>query len=86
MPDFLAKHLVLSDRRGFDDERGMVLEIINVVLLHEKYTKLNPEYYLENVKNLKSHDKGRTYEVIKSEIEKLGYIVKEAILNTMDYN
>jgi DNA (cytosine-5)-methyltransferase 1 len=78
---------IAGDRRGFDDERGNLFwSIINVVLLHEKIHKIKPRIlFLENVKNLKSHDKGRTYEVIKSEIEKLGYIVKEAILNTMDY-
>src|SRR5699024_4735950 len=36
--------------------------------------------------NLKSHDKGNTYKVIKSELEKLGYIIKEKVINTMDYS
>jgi DNA (cytosine-5)-methyltransferase 1 len=35
---------------------------------------------------LKGHDKGRTYKVIKNELMKLGYIVKEHILNTMDFS
>ena len=34
---------------------------------------------------MQSHDKGRTYKVIKTEIEKLGYIVKEKIFNTMQF-
>ena len=61
---------IAGDRRGFDDERGNLFwSIINVVLLHEKIHKIKPRIlFLENVKNLKSHDKGRTYEVIKSEI------------------
>lgn len=41
---------------------------------------------MENVKNLKSHDGGRTYSVIKGELEKAGYIIKDAILNTMNYS
>jgi DNA (cytosine-5)-methyltransferase 1 len=32
-------------------------------------------FVLENVKNLKSHDKGNTYRVIKSTLEKLGYYI-----------
>src|SRR5699024_11608572 len=35
-------------------------------------------------KNLKTHDKGRTYTVIKENLEKLGYIVKEQVINTKD--
>ena len=42
--------------------------------------------FLENVKNLRTHDKGNTYKVIKSELEKLGYVVKEEVLNTMHYS
>ena len=33
-----------------------------------------------------SHDHGNTYRVIKGEIEKLGYIVKEKVLNTMYFS
>jgi DNA (cytosine-5)-methyltransferase 1 len=40
--------------------------------------------FLENVKNLFGHDHGRTYRIIKSEIENLGYTVKEQVINTMD--
>jgi len=37
---------------------------------------------LENVKNLKSHDKGRTYRVIKKALENdLGYTVYDKIIN-----
>ena len=78
---------IAGERRGFEDERGNLFwSIINSVILHEKIHGIKPRVlFLENVKNLKSHDKGNTYKVIKSEIEKLGYIVKEAILNTMDF-
>jgi len=38
---------------------------------------------LENVKNLKTHDKGKTYAVIKKTLEDLGYYVKSQILNSM---
>ena len=41
---------------------------------------------LENVKNLMSHDSGNTYKVIKNELEKVGYIIKEQVLNTMNFS
>lgn len=78
---------IAGEQKGFEDDRGnlflSIIELINQ--LNEKYKK--PRIlFLENVKNLKSHDKGRTYQVIKSELEKTGYIVKEHILNTMTYS
>jgi len=76
---------IAGERKGFEDERGNLFwSIINTVLLHEKKHGEKPRIlFLENVKNLKSHDKGNTYKVIKSEIEKLGYIIKDAVINTM---
>ena len=57
------------------------MSIVRLVeLMHKKPRVL----FLENVKNLISHDKGHTYKVIKSEIEKLGYFVKEKVFNTME--
>jgi DNA (cytosine-5)-methyltransferase 1 len=72
-------------RKGFDDERGnlfwSIVDLIN--LLDEKHGKPSV-LLLENVKNLKNHDDGRTYKVIKNELEKLGYTVKEHVINTKD--
>ena len=64
---------IAGERRGFEDERGNLFwSIINSVILHEKIHGIKPRVlFLENVKNLKSHDKGNTYKVIKSEIENL---------------
>lgn len=77
---------IAGEQKGFDDERGnlflSIVELINQ--LGERHYK--PRILLlENVKNLKSHDKGRTYKVIKTKLEETGYIVKDVILNTMDY-
>ena len=74
-------------QKGFEDERGnLFLSIIKTVqLLGEKFEK--PRIlFLENVKNLQAHDSGNTYNVIKGAIEHEGYIVKECVLNTMDYS
>ena len=40
---------------------------------------------LENVKNLKSHDKRRTWPVIKSNLEELGYSVFDQIIDARHY-
>ena len=37
---------------------------------------------LENVKNLKSHDEGKTYKTIEEKLQKLDYYIKTAILDT----
>jgi DNA (cytosine-5)-methyltransferase 1 len=37
---------------------------------------------LENVKNLQSHDNGNTFNIIRNNLERLGYYVKYAVLNT----
>tara|TARA_R110001583_G_scaffold49303_1_gene154304 strand:+ start:2464 stop:3609 length:1146 start_codon:yes stop_codon:yes gene_type:complete len=77
---------IAGGRKGFDDHRGnLFYSIIDLVNdLHESAHK--PRIlFLENVKNLRGHDEGRTYQVIKSEIEKSGYIVKDVVLNTKEY-
>jgi len=43
-------------------------------------------FLLENVKNLKGHDKGNTFKVIKKTLKDLGYHIKSEVLNTMDYS
>lgn len=78
---------IAGEQKGFDDERGnLFLSILGVVKLLEKHYKKPRILFLENVKNLMAHDGGRTYKIIKEKIEELGYIVKEAVLNTMFYS
>ena len=61
-------------RLGFQDEgRGDLFFKICEIIQHHK-----PRYiFLENVSNLKGHDNGDTWRVIKRELEKLGYYVPE---------
>jgi len=40
---------------------------------------------LENVKNLKSHDNGNTFKVIKDTLEKMGYYIRTEVLNSRKY-
>ncbi|MDO8282063.1 MAG: DNA repair protein RadC [Thermodesulfovibrionia bacterium] len=69
-------------RKGFsDDGRGnLFFEIVRI--LKDKQPKA---FLLENVKNLKTHDDGRTISIIYSELQKLGYHVVDKVLNTMEY-
>ena len=64
-------------RKGFDDPRGnLFLEIVR--LLKDK----KPEVvFLENVKNLVSHDEGHTFKVILESLAMEGYRVKYKVLN-----
>ena len=70
-------------QKGFEDERGNVFfEIVRLV----KELKYKPKVlFLENVANLKTHDKGNTFKRICEEIYKLGYSIFSDILNTADY-
>lgn len=69
-------------RKGLEDAgRGdLFFEILRI--LKERRPA---GFLLENVKNLYSHDNGKTYQFMKEELMELGYCVKEGILNTMDY-
>ena len=69
-------------RKGFlDTGRGdLFFEIIRI--LRDKKPQA---VFLENVKNLKSHDKGRTFKIISDALADLGYHVKMQVLNSMEY-
>ena len=74
---------VAGYRKGFEDCRGrgnLFFDIIRI--LKDKKPKA---FLLENVKNLKSHDKGNTIKTIYEELEKLGYKVTDKVLNSMEY-
>lgn len=74
---------VAGYRQGFEDEKGrgnLFFELERI------FNKKNPDIiFLENVKNLISHDKGRTFEIILNSLKKTGYYVKYKVLNTMNY-
>lgn len=41
--------------------------------------------FLENVKNMVTHDKGNTFKKIKKDLEDLGYILYYKVLNSSEY-
>ena len=56
-------------KKGFDDTRGtLFFDILRI--LRKKKPKV---VFLENVKRLKSHDGGKTLEIIKESLTKTGY-------------
>ena len=72
---------IMGKRQGFADTRGtMFFEIERILRYHKPRAIL-----LENVKQLTTHDKGRTLRVILERLEQLGYSVKYKVLNALDF-
>ena len=70
-------------RKGFNDDKGRGGLFFRVAeIIAERKPKV---VFLENVKNLKTHDNGKTFSVIKKTLEDLGYYVKSEILNSMTH-
>lgn len=68
---------VAGYQKGFKDPRGNVFwEIVRI--LEEKKPEI---VFLENVKNLGSHDGGKTFRVILQALESIGYHVEFDVLN-----
>jgi DNA (cytosine-5)-methyltransferase 1 len=68
-------------RKGFDDQRGVLFfDLMRIV--EQKKPKV---IFAENVRNLVSHDKGKTFEVMMETLTYLGYHYKYKTINTMDY-
>lgn len=73
-------------RKGFEDDRGnMFFQIMRLVDEMADNKNKPRVIFLENVKNLKTHDKCHTFDVIKEKLEEHGYYVKEKVLNTCEY-
>ena len=68
-------------RKGFKDASTGGNLFFRIAQIIEK-TKPKA-FLLENVKNLKGHDKGRTFEVIEKTLKDLSYHLKVEILNSM---
>lgn len=67
---------------GFEDTRGTLFFNIANIVRYKIETGYPPKVlFLENVRGLKSHDKGNTLKVIISTLEELGYGVSYDILN-----
>ena len=73
---------MMGSQDGFNDVRGtMFFYILKII------SKKKPKYLLlENVKNLKTHDKGKTFARIKKELENIGYNIYYDIFNSESFH
>lgn len=72
---------ICGKMQGFKDIRGtMFFEVARILEFHKPNAIL-----LENVKQLVSHDKGKTFITILQVLEQLGYNIKWTILNALDF-
>ncbi|MGB0838749.1 MAG: DNA cytosine methyltransferase [Chitinophagales bacterium] len=72
---------IAGKQLGFADTRGTLFFNIEAILAAKK----PKAFLLENVKRLRTHDKGRTLGVILEKLKGLGYTVYHKVLNTLDY-
>ncbi len=72
---------IMGKMKGFDDIRGtMFFEVAAILEQHKPQA-----FLLENVKQLVSHDQGRTFETIQRILTELGYHFKWKVLNALDF-
>lgn len=70
-------------QQGFNDKKGrgeLFFELTR--LIKDKMPRV---VFLENVKNLVTHNKGETFKIICKELENLGYHYKARVLNATEY-
>lgn len=74
----VSKKNSLGRKHGFEDEKqgNLFFHIAEILQTHRPKA-----FFLENVKNLVSHDKGNTFKVIKSTIESLEYSFDSRVLD-----
>ena len=78
----VSKKNSLGRATGFEDKTQGTLFFDICRILKAKRPKA---FMLENVKNLKSHDRGRTFRVITEALEELDYEVFHAVLDGQDF-
>jgi DNA (cytosine-5)-methyltransferase 1 len=72
---------IMGKGHGFADTRGtLFFEIERIVRRHRPSMLL-----LENVKQLRTHDRGRTLEAILQSLEAIGYAADWRVLNALDF-
>ncbi len=74
----VSKYGALGWKHGFDHptKGTLFFDIVRILAFHKPKA-----FFLENVKNLKSHNKGQTWKVIQKTLFDLGYSVSEKILD-----
>ena len=72
---------IIGDMKGFADTRGTLFFEIERILR----ARQPRAFLLENVKQLTTHDGGKTFKVILDKLDRLGYFVHWKVLNAMDF-
>lgn len=74
----VSKKNSLGRKHGFEDEKqgNLFFHIAEIIEKHRPKA-----FFLENVKNLVSHDKGNTFKVIKETLESLDYTFYSKVIN-----
>ena len=74
----VSKKNSLGRKHGFEDEKqgNLFFHIAEIIEKHRPQA-----FFLENVKNLVSHDKGNTFKVIKETLEALDYTFYHKVIN-----
>lgn len=78
----VSKKISLGRSHGFDDvlQGNLFFQIAEVVRVKRPAVLI-----LENVKNLKSHDKGKTWKVIEETIHELGYTLRHQVIDAQNW-
>lgn len=78
----VSKKNSLGRKHGFEDEHqgNLFFSILNIV-----DEKRPPVLFLENVPNLKSHDKGQTWKVIEEKLTERDYVVYSNLVDASEW-
>jgi DNA (cytosine-5)-methyltransferase 1 len=72
---------VSGKQKGFEDTRGtLFFDVVRIAKYHRPKV-----LFLENVKNFKKHDNGRTMSVVESVLDEIGYKVFSKVLNSSKF-
>ena len=78
----VSKKLSLGREHGFNDIKSgnLFFEIIRILEARRPAV-----VFLENVKNLRSHDHGNTFRVILAELDRLGYEMNHSLIDAQNW-
>ena len=73
---------IAGNGEGFKDKvkGNLFYDILKII-----DAKNPPMCILENVKNLKTHENGKTYKTIETELQKRNYLITSKVINAIDY-
>lgn len=77
---------MMGQMKGFEDTRGtLFFRIVEIVKNQIERGSKPRAIILENVRSLRTHDKGNTFRTIKNILQDMGYKVYDEVLNSVDY-